>query len=317
MIAALRGRAAALAGALACWSGVATGEEPPTAPPPLGFEASLGYESLSSPVVRIDPDSALILVEGTSRLRGSYGRLAVNAFKELPLGGEAMLVATARLDAKRAPRAPDLDFTIAQVDATLRHAFAGTSLGIGPTAGHVRVAGARFRDGVGVRADVAKPDGADGHWVVVADGGRHRHGSGYEDLDARVASASVHRRIATPFAGVSALDLEAGISRTANRHGYQDLSSRGRYARIAVESTVSGFDVAVALSGQSVRFDAGLADDVPARRERFTLVEIGASREFARDTTLRADFTVGRNRANLAIYDNRLRAFSVTLLAAY
>lgn len=317
MIAAHRGRFAALAGALACWCGEAAGEEPPAAPSPLSVEASLGYESLSSPVVRIDPDSALILVEGTSRLRGTYGRLAGNAFKELPLGGEAMVVATARLDAKWAPRAPDLDFTIAQVDATLRHPFAGASLGIGPAAGHVRVAGDRFRDGLGLRADVAMPDGADGHWVVVADGGRHRHGPGYEELDARVASVSVHRRIATPFTGITAVDIEAGVSRTANRYGYQDLSSRGRYARIAFESKVSGFDVAFALSGQGARFDAGLADDMPARRERFTLVEIGVSRELAKDTTLRADFTWGRNRANLAIYDNRLRALSVTLLAAY
>jgi hypothetical protein len=192
----------------------------------------MGYESLSSPVVRIDPDSALILIDGTSRLRGSYGRLAANAFKALPLGGGTLVALTASLDLKWAPRARDLDFTIAQVDATLRHPFGWASLGGGPTASHLRVAGARFRDGLGLRADAALPDGADGHWVLVADGGRQHHGPGYEDLDARVASVSLHRRIATPVPAFTALDMESGLSRTANRHRFDDLANRGRHVRV-------------------------------------------------------------------------------------
>jgi hypothetical protein len=179
------------------------------------------------------------------------------------------------------------------------------------------VAGARFRDGLGLRADVALPDGADGHWVLVADGGRHRHGPGYEDLDARVASVSVHRRIANPLAALTAMDIEAGFSRTVNHQGFDDLSSRGRYTRLALESTFAGFDLSLAWSTQHSRFNASFSDAVPARRERFTMIEWGVSRELTKDTTLRVDVLSGRSKANLAIYDNRLRALNLTLLTAY
>jgi hypothetical protein len=138
-----------------------------------------------------------------------------------------------------------------------------------------------------------------------------------EDLDARVASASVHRRIAKPLPGLAAVDIEAGVSRTANRHGYDDLSSRGAYARLGLESNLAGFDASFALSGQWARFDASLLEEMPARRDRFTLVEIGVAREFSKDLAVRADFTWGRNVANVAIYDNRIRALSLTLVAAF
>lgn len=316
MIAAFRGRLAALAGA-AILSGAAGAQEPPPAPSPFSFEASLGHESLSSPVVRIDPASALILVDGTTRLRGAYGRLAGSLFGDLSLGGDLTANASARLDTKWSPRARDLDFTMANIDAAIRRPFAGASLGLGPTLSHVRVAGSRFRDGAGLRVDLAASDGADGHWAVLADGGLHRHGPGYEELDARVAGISVHRRIVRPFEGVAAVDVEAGLSRTANRYGFEDLSSRGSFARIAFESKLAGFDVVLALSGQQSRFDAGAFEDMAARRDRFVLVEIGVSHDLGKDTTIRADFTWGRNSANLAIYENRMRAFSVTLLSAY
>jgi hypothetical protein len=46
-------------------------------------------------------------------------------------------------------------------------------------------------------------------------------------------------------------------------------------------------------------------------------MELGVSREITRDTTVRADLVTGRNRANLAAYDNRLRSFSLALLTAF
>jgi hypothetical protein len=86
------------------------------------FNASLssGYEKITSPLVRIDLDSPLILVEGRSKLAGNYFLLNLSGVKDWELPYSMTIDISANAYVKQAPKAEDLNFSTTSIDATWR-----------------------------------------------------------------------------------------------------------------------------------------------------------------------------------------------------
>lgn len=72
---------------------------------------STGYETITSPLVRIDIDSPLILVEDHIKLAGHYNQVNINGIKDWQLGSDTSIDFTASAYVKQAPKAEDLNFS--------------------------------------------------------------------------------------------------------------------------------------------------------------------------------------------------------------
>jgi hypothetical protein len=290
----------------------ASGGSVKSPPSPYSIEASIGREYHSSPLLRIDPNGPLILIDGITNLSGTYGRLAASGLKDWGVGAETTLAVSAHAEWKRVPDAPDLDFGHVNIDAMIRHPFAGASLGVGPSAGRIWVARDRFRDWAGVRADVAKGLGDDGHWTVIADFAKQRHAEAYADLDARATSVMLQRHFADVSPAVKGVDFEAGYGNSRNANGFEDLSNRGLFARLGFELRAVGLEWSFGLMAQQVRYREPTFEGDPARRDRFYNLEVGVTKELNDGSSVQVVFTWGRNISNFDIYDNRYREMSVT-----
>lgn len=309
------GRAAsgcAAAGLLACGSLHATAWAQTRL---LGWEAGVGHESISAPLVRLDDQAPLVRVEGLSRLSGTHWRGVVSGLREWHLG-QTSLALSARGELRRAPAAPDLDLGIVSVDAMLRHSLVGATVGAGPTLQHFRVAGSRFRDALGVQADAVWSQVDQGHLALFAAAVSQRHGQAFRDLDGRAASLSLQRHVAAPGAGWSALDIELGLGRELNGRGHPEQASRGVHARVSLDRPVGRAELALGLVLQQARFDGALIDGLPARRDRYRAFEFGLGWPLAAGHSLRLDLNLGRNAANLPLFDSRMHSVALTWLHA-
>lgn len=275
-------------------------------------EISLGHESLSSPLFRFSETGALLRLPGLRTLSGSYVRIGTGGMLALPADGGQWTLA-GRADWKRAPAARDLDFGNLSGDLTWRQAFAGGQAGIGLGRQHLSVAGSRFRVADGIQADWTRPTAGEGHWALLSALSRQRHPQD-PDLDGTVASLSAQRHQPQPVPGLDALDLELAAARERNRHGYGDLSSRNLFLRLSVDRHWAGIEWSAGVAMHRASFDAALQPSLPVRRDRAAMLEFSASRDLGDGTSLRVEFQEARNRSNVALYENRYRNASVTLV---
>lgn len=276
----------------------------------IGWEVGIGHESISAPLVRLDDRAPLVRVDGLTRLSGTHGRAVLSGLHEWRQG-HTSLALSARAELRRAPAAPDLDLGMASVDAMLRHTVVGLTVGAGPIVQHVRVAGSRFREALGLQADAVWSRGADGHLALFAAAVVQRHGEAFRDLDGRAASLSLQRHAAQPGGGWSALDLELGRGREINGRGHPDQASRGALARVSLDRPVGRAELSLGVVLQQARFDAALIDGLPARRDRFRAVEAGLGWPLADGHSLRLELQLGGNAANLPLFDSRMRQLAL------
>lgn len=294
----------------------ATATAAPDPTPSVEVELSTGHQSSSSPLFRFDPDGALVYLPGDGRLSGFFRRA------QLGLAGSGeqgswFFSASARADLTRVGGARGLDLDRWSGSLSAHHALAGGTAGIGVDADRIDVAGRAFRQSRSLLLDwtVARP--GQGHVAWSLQLGRHRHAGDYADLDARVVQASVHWRVERPLAGVDAVEAMGGIGRERNRWGYDDLDNRSGWARVALEREAAGVDWSVAAMAQRARFDAGLGELLPARRDRGFSLEVGAAWTPMPGSTLRLSALQARNRARPALYANTYREIGLSWAARW
>lgn len=284
---------------------------------PLRLHLGMGYEDSSSPLIRVSDDGALIFVDGLMRLAGSYANFAVDGMSDREAALDGRLSLSGRFEWKHSEQAPDLDFGQGLVDLTWHIPSRLGSLGLGTSIQRMWVAGGRFRDVLGFHADwtQAEPDGS--HWIMLLDAARNRHPDEYADLDSQVWGISLHRHAVKPIPGVAALDLEAGLSRERNAHGYQDLSSHSGFMRIGVDQEWRGLTFSLGLTGILSRYDEALLDGVPARRDRFVAWDFGFGADYGKGHSWQVEAMLARNRANSDLYDNRYRQIGLNWSLAW
>lgn len=293
----------------------------PSGPPPAGGAGSLdvgvGWEQLSSPVVRLSPDSTLVRIEGLTRLSGAFARVAAGAMRDWPLGDELRVAISGRIDWKFSPRAHDLRFGFANLDAMVRWPVAGWTIGAGPAWQSVHVAGQRFREVGSLHLDATRVEPGGSYLAVVWEAGRTRHRGDYTDLDSRVMSLSVHRKLKSPGFGLDGLDLDVGARRETNAHGYTDLANRSAYLRVSADRRWAQVTWSLGAMLQRALFDGALLESMAARRDRYLMLDAAAEVSLGPGRTARLEVVSARNAANLAMFENRYRQVMATVALAW
>lgn len=304
-----RPRGARLAGLLLFLAATACAA-PPSASS-LSIDAGIGYETQTSPLIRISPQGSLILLDDINRLAGSHVRASLSGMQDWAVGEELRLAVSGDLHLKRSPQTRDLDFSNVSLSSALRWPVGPGFLGIGPGVQRIEVAGRHFRDVTGIHADWTRADERGNHWMVMLDRGRNRHRGDLIDLDSTSTVLMLQHHLAAPLPGVDALDLDLSLARERNDRGFAELSNRNLMLRLGLERSQWGINWGVGLIRQVDRFDDTPLPELPRRKDRSTLLEISAEIALAPGRTLRFDASTVRNQANLALYEDRYRQIGV------
>lgn len=279
----------------------------------LNAEISHGWETHSSPLVRIADEGPLIRVLGTQRLASAYDRGAVSGMKTLPLADATSLQLSAAAEEKRFRDARELDFGMQSLDAWLRWPTAAGSLGVGGGLQWMSLGGGAFRRREALMADWTLPAADGGFLGVVLDHGINRHAPDYVDLDSRSTLLLIRRQFPKPLDWIDEISVEAGAQREVNQRGFADLASTAYYARVTTSWPALGLKWAFGLMAQDARFDAALLPGLPARRDTFVAIDASCEYPLGARTALRLDITSARNRANVALYESRFGTASLSL----
>lgn len=290
---------------------------PPSASAAGSLDIGLGWEQLSSPVVRLSQDSTLVRIEGLNHLSGAFARVAGGAMRDWPLGDELRLAVSGRVDWKFSPRAHDLRFGFVNLDAMLRWPIAGWTIGAGPAWQSIQVAGQRFREAGSLHLDATRVEAGGSYLAVVMEAGRTRHRGDYSDLDSRVVALSIHRKLKSPGLGLDGLDLDAGVRRETNAHGYTDLASRSAYLRVSADRRWARVTWSVGAMAQLAVFDDALLETLAARRDRYLMLDAAAEVPLGPGRTARLEIASAHNAANLPMFENRYRQVMATLSLAW
>lgn len=276
----------------------AAATSPPTTPSgddALRIEAEwgVGHESSSSPLLRLSPDGALVAVDGLTRLSGRVTRASANASGDWPLAGPLRL---------------------GLGDVALRAPLAGGMVGVGASRLALSVAGHSFRRADAVHVDWSGALAPSQQLSLRVEASRYRHAADVSDLDAEVGSASGTWRWTPGHPALDSLELGWGLRRERNRRGLPELSNRSAYGSVALGwAGLLGAQWTATVMLQRARFDSGLFDGDPARRDRFVSLDLSAEWALTDAAQLIAGVGYARNRARPVIYDNRHRQSSLAL----
>ncbi len=283
------------------------------------FNASVssGYEKITSPLVRIDLDSPLILVEGRTKLAGHYYQLNLSGVKSWDFSGDTGLDLSANVYAKNAPKAEDLNFGSLSTDATWRKKFGNLNFAIGPSLQRILVANKTFRDSAALQSDLTyiAEGGSFSNMYVAAS--KSYHVNEYDFLNSKTFTASFTQHFKNIGLGFSALDLQLNASREKNIQDFDDLSNHAYYGRVSIDREMLGLTWSVGVSIIKSHFDSPFFDGFEKRRDRYVSYEFGVERKISDKMHVNLDFNQGENRSNLALFESDYRAANISLSYNY
>jgi hypothetical protein len=284
-----------------------------------GFNASLsmGYEKITSPLVRIDLDSPLILVEGRSKLAGDYYQFGAGGVKEWDLSNGNAFDFSTNIYIKQSPNASDLNFSSVSLDATFRKKLGDWNFGIGPSVQHMWIANSSFRDSVSLQSDLTyiKSNGDfTNAYIAIA---KKDHVEDFSFLNSKTISASITHHINNVAFGFSALDLQFNVSHDKNTQDADDLSNYAYYGRASIDRKMFGLTWSAGASITKSYFESPFFDGFAKRRDLYVSYEFGVEREISDKLTLSLEVTKAKNNSNLALFESNYDATSLSLNYTY
>ena len=284
----------------------------------LSTTISTGHEKITSPLVRIDIDSPLILVEGRTKLAGQYQQLSLNGVKSWEINPVAGVDVSGNVYVKQASNAPDLNFSTMSLDASLRNNFAHVNVGIGPSVQRIWVANQRFRDSVSFQSDftfVTPQGGGFTNFYVALS--KSLFVDAFQYLDSKAITASFTHHIPDVGLGFSALDLQFNASREKNTQDEDDLSNHAYYGRVSVDRDMLGLTWSLGASITKSYFDAPFFDSFEKRRDRYVGYEFGLERKISNNLHANLDFYQAKNASNLALFESQYHSVNLSLSFHY
>lgn len=283
----------------------------------VSTETGFGYETQTSPLIRISPEGELISIDGLQRLKASSVRVGVQGFTNWQLGGGWGLSVAGDISQKRSPGTPDFNFGMVSVQPALQVAIGPGSLGWGLDWQHIDVAGSSFRSARAMQMNWTQ-SGSDGSlWAVVAEVGSNRHFGEISDLDAHTASLMLQRHLAEPGAGLESVDFSAYVSRERNDRNFGELSYRSLMLTAALQWKWLGVDWSAGTSLQKMRFDDTAVATDPLRIDRSVGIDLSAEIDISPRNTLRVEYSRVRSISTNALYDNAYQQVAIKLQSSW
>ena len=283
----------------------------------LNGNISTGYEQVSSPLVRIDVDSPLMLVEGRTKLAGRYYQFSLSGVKDWDIENASSLSLSASSSIKISPSAKDLNYGLVSIDGAWRKQLGSVSIGIGPSVQRVWIVNERFRDSVTMQTDITyvQPNGS--FTDIYMDVSKSFFVEDYDFSNSKSTTLSFTHHINALGLGFSALDLQLSATREKNTQDFEDLSSRSFYARASIDRNMLGLTWSMGASLTKSNFDAPFFEGFPKRNDLYVSYEFGLEREFSDKMHMSLDFTKAQNRSNLVLYESDYRLLSLSLNYVY
>jgi hypothetical protein len=265
----------------------------------LSATISTGHEKITSPLVRIDIDSPLILVEGRTKLAGQYQQLSLNGVKSWEINPAAGVDVSGNVYVKQAPNAPDLNFSTMSLDASLRNNFAHVNVGIGPSVQRIWVANQRFRDSISLQSDFTFVTPQGGFTNIYVALSNSLFVDAFQYLDSKAITVSFTHHIPDVGLGFSALDLQFNASREKNTQD-EDRDMLGLTWSLGASITKS-------------YFDAPFFDGFETRQDRYVGYEFGVERKITDHLHANLDFYQAKNTSNLALFESQYHSVNLSL----
>ncbi len=279
----------------------------------LSANVSTGYETITSPLVRIDIDSPLILVEGRSKLAGNYNQVNINGVIDWQLGNDTSMDITASVYVKQAPKAEDLNFSNFSTDASLRKNLDQLNIGFGPSVQRIWIANQEFRDSVSLQSDFTYVKSSGGFTNLYFAIAKSLYVDEFDFLDSKTVTASLTHHINNVGLGFSALDIQLNANRDKNTQHFDDLSNYAYYGRISIDREMLGLTWSVGASITKSYFDAPFFEGFDKRRDSYVSYEFGIERRISDKMQLSLDFNKAKNSSNLVLFESNYRALNVSL----
>ena len=276
-----------------------------------------GYESQTSPFIRLSPQGELISLDGVQRQGGPSFYLGLQTFTNWKLGDAWGLTLATDFNQKKSPSASDLDFAILSIQPSLHRTVGAASVGLGADLQRIDIGGHAFREVRGAQLTWTLPESNGNLWIAIADLASNRHQEEFADMDSSTASVTVQRHVAQPLAGLEGFDVSAFVSRERNERGIVELSHASAMLSTSVQWLWQDITWSTGVSLQQIQFDGSAFADEAQRVDRATGLELSAQHDISSRTTLRFEYSEVRNVSSIALYDNTFQQFAVKLHTAW
>ncbi|MEI8156915.1 MAG: hypothetical protein WCH60_08605 [Burkholderiales bacterium] len=281
------------------------------APFQISSETGVGYESQTSPLIRLSPQGELISLDGLQRLGGTSYRIGLQTFANWQLGNNWGASLAADFSQKKLPTAPDFDFGMVSIQPSMHMAVGTASVGWGGTLQRIDVGGRAFREVRGAQFTWTLPQASGNLWMAIADLGSNRHGEEFSDLDASTASVTVQHHVARPLLGLEGIDIAAFVARERNEKGFVELSHTSAMLSTSIQWRWQDILWSAGASLQHVQFDGTAFASEPLRVDRATGIDLAAEHKISGRTTVRIEYSEVRNVSSISLYDNSFQQFGV------
>ena len=291
-------------------------EEPPS-PSQFSAELGWGYESQTAPLIRLSPQGEFISIEGLQRLHGAHASVGVQGFTNCTLGNAWNVSLAGNALVKRAPHAPDFDFTMASFQPAFHRSVGSASVGWGLSLQQITVAGRPFRETRSTQLDWTLPYSDGSHWAFVADLGKNSHPEEIKDLDATTLSLMLQRHWEKPHPALESFDIAIYAARESNVHGFEELSHKSAMVSTSMQWSWGDFNWAAGATWQTTQFDASLFPDEPARIDHSAGVDLSVERALSARQTLRLEYSSVRSESTSPLFDNHFQQVALKLRSSW
>lgn len=283
------------------------------------FNASLnyGYEKITSPLVSIDFDSPLILVEDITNLSAHYNQLSMSALQDWEINHQYSFDVSGNVLVKDAIETKDLNFSIASIDGTFRRKFSDSTLSAGPSLQRIWVANSNFRDSIAVQTDYTflRPNGS--FTDIYIGLSKNYFVKDFVFFNNRTSTISLTHHITSTNYWISGLDFQASINREKNLKNSEDLSNYSYYSRLSLDKQLAGFTWSIGASINKSYFDKPFSFGFEKRRDDYTSYEFSVERPINDAVTMSIELTKARNSSNLAMFDSKYQSFNLSVNYTY
>lgn len=272
-----------------------------------------GYEAVSSPLVRIDLDSPLILVEGRTELASPYYQFNLNGVKDWDFGNESEFSFSANSNIKISPNAEGLNFSMLSIDAIWRKKLNELNFEIGPSVQRIWVANADFRDSLALQFDVTHVRQNGSYTDLYFEFAKKYFVEEIDFFDSKSATVSLIQHMKDIGFGFSALDFELSATREQNIKDANELSNKTFYGRVSLDREMLGLTWSAGVSVTHSIFDAPFSDGFDRRRDLYVSYEFGVERKFSDHVSMSLALTKAENHSNLALFESDYQLISLSL----